>query len=110
VSALSLSFVGFLESIGTSELLAILIVALIVFGPRKLPELARSLGKGLGEFKRASDDLKQTWAEAADIERAESKNPSSPAALPAHAQAEQSVFVADAAPVSAAVEGASVAA
>jgi TatA/E family protein of Tat protein translocase len=51
----------FLESIGTTELLLILVVALIVVGPRKLPELGRSLGRSLGEFKRASDDLKQTW-------------------------------------------------
>ncbi len=44
--------------IGLPELIIILIVALIVFGPKKLPDLAKSLGKGLAEFKKASDDLK----------------------------------------------------
>ena len=42
------------------ELIIIFLIALIVFGPRKLPELGRSLGKGLAEFKKASDDLKKT--------------------------------------------------
>ncbi|MDX1762911.1 MAG: TatA/E family twin arginine-targeting protein translocase [bacterium] len=46
--------------IGMPELLVILVVALIIFGPKKLPDLARSLGKGLAEFKRASQDLKST--------------------------------------------------
>jgi TatA/E family protein of Tat protein translocase len=59
----------FLESIGTTELLLILVVALIVVGPRKLPELGRSLGRSLGEFKRASDDLKRTWEKEAAAER-----------------------------------------
>jgi TatA/E family protein of Tat protein translocase len=43
-----------------SELLIIFVVALIVFGPRKLPELGRSLGKSLSEFKRASNELRST--------------------------------------------------
>jgi sec-independent protein translocase protein TatA len=47
-------------SIGMPELILIFIVALLVFGPRKLPEIGRSIGKGLAEFKRASDDLKKT--------------------------------------------------
>jgi TatA/E family protein of Tat protein translocase len=47
-------------SIGMPELILIFIVALLVFGPRKLPELGKSLGRGLAEFKRASDDLKKT--------------------------------------------------
>ena len=46
--------------IGVPELLVIFLVALLVFGPRKLPELGKTLGKGLAEFKRASDDLKRT--------------------------------------------------
>ncbi len=46
--------------IGMPELMVILVVALIIFGPKKLPELARSLGKGLAEFKRASHDIKQS--------------------------------------------------
>jgi Tat protein translocase TatB subunit len=50
--------------IGMSELLVILIVALIVFGPTRLPELARSLGKAMAEFRRASTDLRSTFDEA----------------------------------------------
>ena len=46
--------------LGFPELIVIFVVALLVFGPRKLPELGRSLGKGLSEFKRASNDLRNT--------------------------------------------------
>ena len=60
-----------LESIGTSELLLIGLVALIVFGPRKLPEFARMLGKARNEFKRTTDDFKQTWAREVDFESEE---------------------------------------
>jgi sec-independent protein translocase protein TatA len=47
-------------SIGMPELILIFVVALLVFGPKKLPELGKALGRGLGEFKRASEDLKKT--------------------------------------------------
>ena len=47
-------------SIGMPEMLVILVIALIIFGPRKLPELGKSLGKSLAEFKRASNELKST--------------------------------------------------
>ncbi|HEY6049598.1 MAG TPA: TatA/E family twin arginine-targeting protein translocase [Thermoanaerobaculia bacterium] len=47
-------------SIGMPELILIFVVALLVFGPKKLPEIGKSLGKGLAEFKRASDELKKT--------------------------------------------------
>ncbi len=50
-----------LEFIGTTELLVVLIVALVVFGPRKLPELGRSLGRTLNQLQAASDDFKRTW-------------------------------------------------
>jgi Tat protein translocase TatB subunit len=46
--------------IGMQEILIILVVALIVIGPKKLPELARTLGKGFAEFKKAADDLQNT--------------------------------------------------
>lgn len=46
--------------LGVWELVVIFVVALIVFGPRKLPELGRSLGKSLSEFKRASNELRNT--------------------------------------------------
>jgi TatA/E family protein of Tat protein translocase len=54
--------------IGMPELLVILTIALIIFGPRKLPELGRSLGKSLGEFKRASNELRNTLDEEIRIE------------------------------------------
>ena len=52
--------------IGLPELIVILVVALLVFGPARLPELARSLGRGLAEFRRASSDLRQTLMEATE--------------------------------------------
>ena len=54
-------FLFIFEGLGTSELLLILVVALIIFGPRKLPQLSRQLGKSLADFRRASEDFKQTW-------------------------------------------------
>lgn len=47
-------------SLGVPELLLIFVVILIVFGPRKIPEIGRTLGKALGEFRKATDDLKST--------------------------------------------------
>lgn len=47
-------------SLGVPELLLIFIVILIVFGPRKIPEIGQTLGKALGEFRKATDDLKNT--------------------------------------------------
>ena len=49
--------------IGMPELIIIFFIALIFFGPRKLPELGRSLGKSLAEFKRATNELKSTLEE-----------------------------------------------
>jgi TatA/E family protein of Tat protein translocase len=50
------------------ELIIILVIALIIFGPRKLPELGRSLGKSIGEFKKASNELRSTLEEEIRIE------------------------------------------
>ncbi len=55
-------------NLGMPELLLIMIVALLVFGPKKLPELGKQLGRALGEFKRASNDLKRTLEE--EVEKA----------------------------------------
>jgi sec-independent protein translocase protein TatA len=69
-------------SIGVPELIIILTIALIVFGPRKLPELGRSLGRSLSEFKRASNELRATLDEEIRIE--ERREPErTPAAPPA---------------------------
>lgn len=46
--------------IGMPELIVILIVALIIIGPKKLPDIAKSLGKGLSEFRKVADDVKET--------------------------------------------------
>jgi TatA/E family protein of Tat protein translocase len=59
-------------SIGVPELIIILTIALIVFGPRKLPELGRSLGRSLNEFKRASNELRHTLDEEIRIEEQKS--------------------------------------
>jgi sec-independent protein translocase protein TatA len=55
-------------SIGMPELIIIFVIALIIFGPRKLPELGRSLGKSINEFKRASNELKNTLDEEIRVE------------------------------------------
>lgn len=68
-------------SIGMPELIIILTLALIIFGPRKLPELGRSLGKSLGEFKRASNELRNTLDEEIRIE--EERSTAQKAASPA---------------------------
>ena len=47
-------------SLGMPELIVIFVIALIVFGPRKLPELGRSLGRGIAEFKKATSELQTT--------------------------------------------------
>ena len=57
-----------LDSLGTSELLVILVVALIFFGPRKLPQISRQIGKSLAEFRKASEDFKRTWEREVALE------------------------------------------
>ncbi len=56
-------------NLGMQEILIIFVLALIIFGPRKLPELGKSLGKGLAEFKRASNELKQTWEDEVRLDK-----------------------------------------
>jgi Tat protein translocase TatB subunit len=64
-------FLFILESVGTTELLVILGAALVFFGPRRLPQLSRQLGKSLSEFRRASDDFKRTWEREVNLENIE---------------------------------------
>jgi sec-independent protein translocase protein TatA len=60
-------------SVGTPEILLILIIALLLFGPRKLPELGKSLGRAIREFKRASTELQETLErEVEEVKRMES--------------------------------------
>ena len=57
-----------MPSIGPMELVIVLAIALLVVGPKKLPELGRSLGKSLAEFKRASNELRSTLEEEIRLE------------------------------------------
>jgi TatA/E family protein of Tat protein translocase len=70
--------------IGMTELLVIFAIALVVLGPKKLPELARSLGRGLAEFRRASSDLRREFLDV-------NEEPRPPAAAPAPAAAPPAV-------------------
>ena len=56
-------------SLGMPEIVIIFVLALIVFGPRKLPEIGKTIGKALAEFKRASNELKQTWEEEVNLDK-----------------------------------------
>jgi len=78
--------------IGMPELIIILVIALIIFGPRKLPELGRSLGKSINEFKKASNELRSTLEDEIRVEeqrdRASAVTPATPpAATPPPADA-----------------------
>ena|SRR5687768_12156850 len=79
-----------LPSVGMPELVIILVIALIIFGPRKLPELGRSLGKSIGEFRKASNELKNTLEEEIRVEEQKEQR--------AKMEAEQASAIAAAAP------------
>jgi sec-independent protein translocase protein TatA len=76
-------------SLGMPELIVIFVIALIIFGPRKLPELGRSLGRSINEFKKASNELRSSLDEEVrlDEQRAAREAPKGPAqaATTAHA-------------------------
>jgi len=69
-------------AVGVPELIVIFTIALIIFGPRKLPELGKSLGKSLAEFKRASNELKNTLDEEIRMEERRSAERQVPPAPP----------------------------
>jgi sec-independent protein translocase protein TatA len=87
-------------SLGMPELIVIFVIALIIFGPRKLPELGKSLGKSIAEFKRASNELKSTLEEEIRIEEQKTKQDEAAKAAATQAQAQQtsSPAVSDAPP------------
>lgn len=62
-------------TLGGPELFLILVVALIIFGPRKLPEMGRSLGRMMAEFRKASNDFQRTIEEEVDADRAKNAPP-----------------------------------
>lgn len=77
-------------SIGMSELVVIFVIALVVFGPRRLPEIGRQLGRTINEFKRASRDLQQTLEE--EVRSEERRAGEAANAVEAPAAARQSDF------------------
>jgi len=81
-------------SLGFPELIVIFVIALIIFGPRKLPEIGKSLGKSLAEFKKASNELRNTLEEEISIEEQREQvkvAPPPPAAAPVVPHPEQPV-------------------
>jgi TatA/E family protein of Tat protein translocase len=85
-------------NLGMPELLMIMVLALLLFGPKKLPEIGKQVGKALGEFKRASNDLKRTIED--EMERASSAvkiddPPKDPAPEPVRADSAPSIAPAD---------------
>ena len=62
-------------SLGYPEILLILVVALIIFGPRKLPQLGKTLGESLAQFRKASEDFKRTWESEVEYEKARIDTP-----------------------------------
>ena len=69
-------------SIGMPELIIILVIALIIFGPRKLPELGRSLGRSINEFKKASNELRSTLEEEIRVEEQRERTTAAASATP----------------------------
>ena len=70
-------------SVGTPEILLVLVIALLLFGPQKLPELGKSLGRAIREFKKASQELQETIErEVEDINRQVKEEPAKGTDLP----------------------------
>ena len=69
-------------SIGMPELIIILVIALIIFGPRKLPELGRSLGRSINEFKKASNELRSTLEDEIRVEEQHDRTTAAAPATP----------------------------
>ena len=68
--------------IGMTELLIVLVVGLLVIGPKKLPELARTLGRGLAEFRRASTEMRREFLDVAESTRIDPPAEDPPAESP----------------------------
>lgn len=68
----------FLESLGTPEMILIALVALIIFGPRKLPTIGRTIGKYTAEFKRASNEFRETFEREVQMAELEEKQAVAP--------------------------------
>src|SRR6187549_403864 len=79
-------------SLGWPEILMILVVALIIFGPRKLPELGKTLGQSLAQFRKASDDFKRQWEDEVVSEKRRLESEPAPEAA---RESEQAAIAAD---------------
>ena len=75
-------------SIGGPEIVLIFVVALLIFGPRKLPELGRAIGRGIGEFRRAANELRDSLEVEAAQTTAPARPDPAPAALPSTSKEE----------------------
>ena len=62
-----------MPNLSLGEILLILVVALVVFGPRKLPELGKTIGQAIGQFKRASEEFKRAWEDEVESEKERDK-------------------------------------
>ena len=84
-------------SLGMPELIVIFVIALVVFGPRKLPELGRSLGRGIAEFKKATNELQNTLEQEINADEQRTRAEAAAAQTAAHVEA---THTAEAPPVS----------
>jgi TatA/E family protein of Tat protein translocase len=80
-------------SLGVPELILIFVVILVVFGPRRIPEIGKTLGKALGEFRKATDDLKNTIEREVRLEELKSVGPSIRASIDSVSRSEPEVLV-----------------
>jgi TatA/E family protein of Tat protein translocase len=87
-------------SLGFTEIAVILVLALLLFGPKRLPEIGRTLGKGLAEFRRATNDLKRTFESEMELDQTPARRP--PPATPMQALPAPVVAQMNAVPVAAA--------
>ena len=73
--------------LGMGEIMVILVLALMVFGPRKLPELGKTLGQAMNQFRRASDEFKRTWEQEVEYDkvRTDGKSTTSTASIASNA-------------------------
>jgi sec-independent protein translocase protein TatA len=71
---------AFIQGIGGPELLIILVIILLLFGAKKLPELAKGLGKSMKEFKKATQEVQDDFQEAMDSVESDKKTPPNPPA------------------------------